>query len=512
MKRKEPWRLMIVVSLVAALAIIMITGCMPAPAPAPPAPAPPTPAPPTPAPPPVAPPEVPPEKVITAKIGFLAPLTGPVAGWGLPGLYGDYIWCEYLNAQGGIELSDGTHVLVEMVPYDDEYVTEKAVTGGKKLVLEDGVCLVQMLGGADAAAIVPWFTEQMMLSTTLLPSDLTPATLYHLAPLEVCPFYNATHHEWMGIHAEELGLDKNGDGVITFAQVAQDDELGRPGMAVMNAAAEAVGWDIVYWELFDPETTDFAPIMSKIIASGAEVACWGISYPDYVNLLTLQAYEQGYTGQMCSCTLDFYDAIVEKTSCEFMEGFIWQFVDFDDPMLNPNPNPNALMRNVDFWNEYQEKYPGTWSAVSYEYMCQLDEWMMAVKAADSIDPMKVFKVWMHQPEEAGIYHVFGKAKWWGKPFWGIDNAFMAPWPVTRMEVIDGTCKSRIVEYRDQLDWWERNKELCVKWNMNLGEMWWQRTGVDMRSGMKMWGLEEEYDWLLAMTDEEIAEWLASGEQ
>jgi hypothetical protein len=48
--------------------------------------------------------------------------------------------------------------------------------------------------------------------------------------------------------------------------------------------------------------------------------------------------------------------------------------------------------------------------------------------------------------------------------------------------------------------------------MNLGEMWWQRTGVDMRSGMKMWGIEEEYDWLLAMSDEEIAEWLASGEQ
>jgi len=486
-KRKESLRQMIVVSLVAAVAIIMITGCVPA---APVTPPPVTPPPVTP--PPVTPPPVtPPEKVVTAKIGFLAPLTGPTAGWGLPGLYGDYIWCEQLNAQGGIELSDGTHVLVEMVPYDDEYITEKAVTGGKKLVLEDKVVLVQMLGGADAAAIVPWFTQQMMLSTTLLPSDLTPATLYHLAPIEVCPFYNAGHVEWLAEHLAEFRPDLTADGKITFAQVAQDDELGRPGMATMNAAAEAAGMEIVYWELFDPETTDFAPIVSEMIASGADILDWGISYPDYVNLLTQQAYQQGFTGQLAGYSLDFYDAIIEKTSVEFMENFIWQFPDLDDPMLNPNPNPYALMKNIDFWNEYNEKYPGTWGAVSWEYQAQLDQWVQAVKAADSIDPMKVFKAWKH-PEENNIYHVYGKGTWWGRPFWGIDNAFMSPWSVVRM--IDG--KATIVEFRDQLDWWERNKEIMVKWNIDLGEMWWQRMGVDMKAGIKLWGLEDEYDWLL----------------
>ena len=488
MKRKQPLILIICVSLVAVLAIgiPLMSGCVPEAAP----PVTPPVTPPPVAPPVTPPPVAPPEKVITAKIGFLAPLTGPVAGWGLPGLYGDYIWAEYFNAQGGITLSDGTQVLVEIVPYDNEYITEKALTGAKKLVLEDEVCLVQMLGGATAAAAVPWMTDQMMLSTTLLPSDLTPDTLYHLAPIEVCPFYNAGHVEWLGEHLHEFRPDLTADG-ITFAQVAQDDELGRPGMATMNAAAEAVGMEIVYWELFDPETTDFAPIVSDMIASGADILCWGISYPDYVNLLTVQAYEQGFTGQLSSCTLDFYEAIIEKTSVEFMEDFIWQFVDFDDPMLNPNPNPYALMPNELLWDEYQERYPGTWSAVSYEYACILDEWMMAVIAADSIDPMDVFKEWK-KPEENNIYHCFGPGTWWGKPFWGIDNAFMAPWPVTRM--VNG--KSTIVEFRDQLDWWERNKEVMVKWNMELGEMWWQRMGIDMESGIKLWGLEEEFAWLL----------------
>jgi len=427
--------------------------------------------------------------VITAKIGFLAPLTGPVAGWGLPGLYGDEIWVKQFNAQGGITLSDGTQVLAEMVPYDNEYVTEKALTGAKKLILEDDVVLVQMLGGATAAAAVPFMTDQMIVSTTLLPSDLTPSTLYHLAPVEVCPFYNVTGVEWLGLHLAEYRPDLAADG-ITFAQVAQDDELGRPGMAAMNAAAESVGMEVVYWELFDPETTDFAPIVSEMMASEADILSWGISYPDYVNLLTYEAYNQGFTGQLHSCTLDFYDAVIDKTDVEFMENFIWQFPDFDDAMLNPNPNPHSVVKNVDFFNEYQATYPGTWSAVSWEYQGQLDQWAQAVRAADSIDPMKVFAAWK-KPAENEIYHPFGQGQWWGKPFWGIDNAFMAPWPVVQMQ--DG--KATIVEFRDQLDWWERNKESMVRWNEDLGEMWWQRMGIDRDAGIKMWGLEEEFAFL-----------------
>ena len=40
----------------------------------------------------------------TVKVGFLAPLTGEVAAWGLPGLYGCQIWAEQVNAAGGIQV------------------------------------------------------------------------------------------------------------------------------------------------------------------------------------------------------------------------------------------------------------------------------------------------------------------------------------------------------------------------------------------------------------------------
>ena len=55
----------------------------------------------------------------TVKIGFLAPLTGEVAAWGLPGLYGCEIWAEKVNAAGGINIGGEAHK-VEFVSYDNE--------------------------------------------------------------------------------------------------------------------------------------------------------------------------------------------------------------------------------------------------------------------------------------------------------------------------------------------------------------------------------------------------------
>lgn len=468
MKRRVFQKLIIIVSLVAALAIVvpLMSGCLPGrPAVAPPA-----------APPEVAPPEVAPPKVITAKIGFNAPLSGPSAGWGLPGLYGVEIWVEHFNAKGGITLSDGTQVLVEVIPYDNEYIPEKALTGAKKLVLEDEVVMIEFLGGLDAVAALPWTTKQFMLTTTLLPSDFTPTTLYHLAPVELHPMHNVAFTSWLFENHPELK---------TMALSQQDDELGRGTRAMVVACAEAYGVEIVYDEYFDIETIDFAPVVSAMMATDPDIMHWGASYPDFVILLTEQAYLQGYEGQLTGCVLDFYDTVIDRTSVEFLEGMVWSFPDFDDPALTPSPSPYTLVQPIDFWDEYQEKYPGTWGAVSWEYQAILDGWVQAVLYADSIDPMDVFRAWKTMPN---IYHPFGEGTWWGKPFWGIDNALMSPWTVVQMQ----NGKAVIVDFIHLLDWWEENKAVAIEANERFDEMWYQRMGIPKETAIEMFGLEEEY--------------------
>ena len=50
------------------------------------------------------------------KIGFLAPLTGPVAAWGTPGLDGCQIWADWINEAGGIDIGgDGASRRVRLL-------------------------------------------------------------------------------------------------------------------------------------------------------------------------------------------------------------------------------------------------------------------------------------------------------------------------------------------------------------------------------------------------------------
>ena len=94
----------------------------------------------------------------SVKIGFLAPRTGEVAAWGLPGLYGCQIWTEKANAAGGIK-AGGDAYRVELVPYDNEYAPDKARTGATKLIREDGVKFIMMLGGDTWPAVQPIATR-----------------------------------------------------------------------------------------------------------------------------------------------------------------------------------------------------------------------------------------------------------------------------------------------------------------------------------------------------------------
>ena len=387
------------------------------------------------------------EKVV--KLGFLGPLTGEVAGWALPGRNACLIWADQVNAGGGIKIGDDNY-MVEIVSYDNEYLADKSLIGAKKLVLEDDVKLVLMLGGTDAPAAVQFFTKQKMLSTTLLPSDLTPDTLYHLAPAEVHPLYNVTGVEWLAENRPELK---------TAAICAQDDELGWPSVATYLAAFEAAGIDVVYNKYFDIATTDFAPVVTAMMAENPDIICLDTAYPDFVNLLCEQLFLQGYDGQIISCTLDFYQRIIEKTSTEFLEGLVFQFPDFDDPAMN-EPHINFDNPN-EFFVNYNERFPDAWSAVTWEYPAIAEMWRLAAEKAQSIEPMDVFAA---LKEGGRGPHVFGDAEWWGSELWGIDNALVGNWPVVQIQ----NGKATIVDYRNIIDWWNKHGELLKKHTAEQG--------------------------------------------
>ena len=106
----------------------------------------------------------------------MAPLTGEVAGWGLPGLYGCEIWAEWINAAGGIKIG-GDNYMVEFVSFDNEYLPDKALQGAKKLVTENDVKFVMMLGGSTWPGVQKFFTRRKMLTSTSPTGSRSPVAM-----------------------------------------------------------------------------------------------------------------------------------------------------------------------------------------------------------------------------------------------------------------------------------------------------------------------------------------------
>src|SRR5690606_38757723 len=218
--------------------------------------------------------------------------------------------------------------------------------------------------------------------------------------------------------------------------------------------------------LFDPATTDFAPVVTRMLARNPQIVCLDTCYADYVHPICEQLFQQGYEGQLLSCTADFYEQIIEKTSKEFMEGFVFQFPDFDDPELNADfinfQEPNR------FYEEYAQRFPGQWGAVSWEYASIMDLWKAAVEKAGSAEPDAVLAA---MTEGCTAPHACGEARWWGKDLFGIDNALVGNWPVIAIE--DG--KARIKAFRSIPDWYDKHGELLKKHMAAYNQLWDQRS-------------------------------------
>jgi branched-chain amino acid transport system substrate-binding protein len=391
------------------------------------------------------------------RIGFLAPLSGPVQSWGLPGLHGCRIWTDWINRVGGI-LVGGRRHRIEMIEIDCGYDPDLALAGARTLVQDHDIKLLLMLGGDTFTPIQDYLTERKVLTTTLLPSDLSPDTPYLIAPSEIHPLYNVTGVDWLARTRPDL---------TRVALCSQRDALGLPSLATYRAAFGVAGHRIVKEVQYDPHDTDAGAIVTAMLAETPEVLCWCTSYEPMVHALTEAAHRAGFRGQMISCTADSYPRMVARTSESFMEGFVFQFPDFDDPALREAAF--FFKRPAAFYEDYNRRFAGAWSAVSWEYAAALDLWHSAVDIAGSVSSVSVLAAMKRAGQ---VETVFGSAQWMGQEVFGIDNALVGNWPVV---TIQGG-KARIVEFGSIPDWLSRHGERLRAEMEALGQMWHQRQG------------------------------------
>ncbi len=345
---------------------------------------------------------------------------------------------------------------VEIVAHDSARDAQATYDAARDMVDRQKVRLILTLGGDSFAPALALLMQRRALVATLLPTDLSPDTPYLIAPAEVHPLFNVTGVEY---------LARTQPKARKVAMCSQSDSLGLPSLAVYRAAFQASDRQVVKELHYAPDNTDADGIVAALMAEDPDILCWCSSAPPMMHALTVAAYKQGFKGQILACTADDYQSMIAYTSAEFMSRYTFQFPDFDDPKLADTAF--FFRRPKAFFDTYNDRFPGRWTAVSWEYASILDLWHNAVETAETTEPVSVLAA-MKRAQQ--MPHAFGMAQWWGKEVFGIDNALVGDWPVVTIR--DG--RARIVEFGSVIDWLSRHEELLKTQMEALGQMWHQR--------------------------------------
>ncbi len=398
------------------------------------------------------------------RIGALVPMSGPEESWGRPGIEGCQIWVDWINAHGGMMLGGRRH-LVELAVHDSAEGPEATLEVARQMVETQRVRLVLTLGGGDMALALPYLMRRRILTATLLPSDLSPDFPYLIAPAEVHPFFNVTGVDWLARTRPEA---------TRVALCAQTDLMGLPSLATYRAAFDVAGREVVREVHYRAEAGDATQIVARMMSANPDVLCWCSSAPPMIEQLTEAAYHAGFEGEILACTCDNYQALIARTSPAFMERFTFQFPDFDDPALTDTGF--FFRRPKAFFDTYLARFPGQWSAVSWEYAAILDLWHEAVETAESLGTVSVLAALKRGRR---MPHAFGLATWWGTDVYGIDNALVGDWPVVAIR--DG--KAQIQEFGSVLGWLEAHGGRLMEELGDLGQLWHQRDKPDLERAL-----------------------------
>ena len=214
-------------------------------------------------------------KTETVVIGFTASQTGKYNVSSTRQVNGLKLWMDEVNEAGGITLSDGTVVKFSAVSYDDESNKDRVQELYTRLATEDNAdfLISPYSSGLTAASAVIAEQYGKVMITTGAASDAT----YKEGYTRVFQAYTPASRYLTG--AVDL-LAKLDPSVKKVAFVYENTKFATSVVEAAKAYAEGKGYDVVLFEGYDAETTDFGPFINKILESGAEAILGGGHFQD----------------------------------------------------------------------------------------------------------------------------------------------------------------------------------------------------------------------------------------
>lgn len=214
-------------------------------------------------------------KEVTLTIGFTASTSGKYNVESTRQINGLNMWMNQVNDAGGIKLADGTVVKFQSKFYDDESTAERVQELYTRLATEDNADFLispYSSGLTDASAVIAEQYGKVMITTgaasdstyqkgyTLVFQTYTPASRYLTGALDL--------------------LAATDSSVKKIAIVHEADKFSTDVATALNAYAEQLGYEVVLFEPYPSETTDFAPFINKIQEAAPDAIFGGGHFQD----------------------------------------------------------------------------------------------------------------------------------------------------------------------------------------------------------------------------------------
>jgi len=229
------------------------------------------------------------------KIGFVTPLTGPLASFGIPDA-----WCvKQWEAAGadGLECGDGQKHPIKFIVKYTQSDTNRAAQVTGDLITNDGCDIIMAASTADTVPPVSDTCEAMQVPCVT--NDCPWQAYFFGRGGDPAVGFEWTYHSWWGLEGITATFVSMWDSLETNKTVAEmwpndgdglawaDEKTGQP--PVLTKA----GYTIVDGGHYQDMSEDYSSQIAKFKDAGAEIVSGVMLPPDFTNFWK-QSLQQGF--------------------------------------------------------------------------------------------------------------------------------------------------------------------------------------------------------------------------
>jgi branched-chain amino acid transport system substrate-binding protein len=326
--------------------------------------------------------------------GLSAALSGAAAPWGQGYLRSCTLATKEINAKGGITIK-GEKYLVNFKSYDHAYDPSRAVENARRMIMVDKVAWINTHGATAVKPIIPFTEENKKIclhGTTGTDIAVFMKQKYAFKSMVLTPEVFFLGWGWVTKKYPEWK---------TTVEIQPDDASGWDAMQdVKEKVLPRYGIKLAADTLYKRGTSDFYPILSRLLAAKPDVFDLGNLPPADQGRIMKQAREMGYTGPFFAPSASTLGPTLEIAG-PAAEGLIL------GSYINPL-SKFATKEEKAFYDTFIEAYGPPFNFFSIADVISVHIVAQAIEKANSLDPDKIAETL-----QTAKFKIMGREVWVG---------------------------------------------------------------------------------------------------